>query len=105
MEIVEVPNTETLPLFLHQQKAVAALNEYFRPELKRKKGMLVMPTGSGKTMTAVHWLLREKVAKGEPVLWLVHRTDLIDQAADAFIKIANLLQESEREQFTMCKIS
>lgn len=44
-------------------------------------GLLVMPTGSGKTFTAVNWLLREVVSRGDRVLWLAHRRELLEQAA------------------------
>ena len=41
------------------------------------KGMLVMPTGSGKTHTAVDWLLRNWIDDGGRVLWIAHRDELL----------------------------
>jgi len=45
--------------------------------------LLVLPTGGGKTLTAVHWLLRNFIDKKKKVLWIAHRHELLDQALDA----------------------
>jgi ATP-dependent helicase IRC3 len=47
-------------------------------------GLLVIPTGGGKTLTAVQWLLRNCVDKGKKVLWIAHRHELLEQAKEAF---------------------
>lgn len=52
------------------------------------QGMLVMPTGSGKTYTAVRWLMENVVQRGGRVLWLAHRAELLNQAAREFHKLA-----------------
>jgi superfamily II DNA or RNA helicase len=47
-------------LHRHQQEALKNMDEYFDLSLKtdeEQNGLLVMPTGSGKTFTAVSWLL------------------------------------------------
>ena len=54
------------------------------------KGVVVMPTGAGKTKTAVHWLLRQWVNDGGRVLWLAHRDELLRQAAKTFYELAGL---------------
>ncbi len=54
------------------------------------KGVLVMPTGSGKTETAVNWLLRNWVNDGGRVLWLAHREELLRQAARTFYRQSGL---------------
>jgi superfamily II DNA or RNA helicase len=46
-----------------------------------KRVLLVMPTGAGKTRTCAE-MSRIVVARGGRVLWLAHRAELIDQAAD-----------------------
>ena len=46
--------------------------------------MLVLPTGSGKTLTAVNRLLRNAVNKGKKILLIAHRHLLLEQAADTF---------------------
>lgn len=50
----------------HQSEAVAAMTQYFEleKEIEDRKGLVVMPTGSGKTYTAVTWLLKQGVANG-----------------------------------------
>ena len=77
-------------LFPHQQEAVKALTQYFNiPNngvAEHNRGLLIMPTGSGKTFTAVQWLFTEAMAKGYKIIWLVHRRELIDQASAEFMR-------------------
>jgi hypothetical protein len=54
------------------------------------EGLLVMPTGSGKTFTAARWLTQHVLNQGERVVWLAHRHELIEQAASAFHRVAGL---------------
>lgn len=78
----------------HQQNAVDALSEYFLldKDMSDRNGLVVMPTGSGKTYTAVNWLLSEGVAKGYRIVWLVHRQELVEQTFQEFRKQAPLLK-------------
>jgi superfamily II DNA or RNA helicase len=48
---------------------------------------MVMATGGGKTPTAMS-VAEMSVASGRPVLWLAHRTELIDQAIDKAQQVA-----------------
>lgn len=91
----------------HQQEAVDALTAYFRPdeELAGRSGVLVMPTGSGKTYTAVTWLLKEGVARGYRVVWLVHRQELVNQAFNEFVKQAPLLKGSGKARLRVLAVS
>jgi superfamily II DNA or RNA helicase len=77
----------------HQEEAWQALDA----ATPIKGGILVMPTGAGKTVTAVRWILKNVLSgsKPKPVLWLAHRSELLDQAADTFAKHAPI---AEREQ-------
>lgn len=70
----------------HQQEAVDRLNKYFNLDNPEgpQSGLLVMPTGSGKTFTTVSWLLNSGVANGYRILWLVHRQELINQTYHEF---------------------
>ena len=57
-------------LYDHQNKAMIKLNE-----INRKKdfsAIIVLPTGAGKTLTAVYWLLKNAVNKHTKVLWIAH---------------------------------
>lgn len=55
-------------------------------------GFLVMPTGSGKTFTAVRWLLENIIDNKQKVLWLAHRHFLIEQAAVCFYNSQSVLK-------------
>jgi ATP-dependent helicase IRC3 len=83
-------------LYEHQNQAMQALNRFGESP---SAGLLVLPTGGGKTLTAVHWLLRNYVNHGKKVLWVAHRHELLNQAFETLKASAyrNLL--SEREDF------
>ncbi|MCY7333069.1 MAG: DEAD/DEAH box helicase family protein [Pseudanabaena sp. CAN_BIN31] len=66
-------------LYEHQNQAIQALD---RKNLAPFKGLLVLPTGGGKTLTAVHWMLKNFIDKGQKVLWIAHRHELLNQALD-----------------------
>ncbi len=66
-------------------------------ETKPFQGLVVMPTGSGKTYTTVHWLLEKVITQGYRVLWLAHRHELLNQAAREFVNLAYLALPSGRE--------
>lgn len=91
----------------HQQDAVNALNNYFNMDLSKypQSGLIVMPTGSGKTFTAVNWLLNTGIAKGYRILWLVHRQELIDQTYSEFENQLGCLSDYNIKTINMMKIS
>ncbi|MEH2315953.1 DEAD/DEAH box helicase [Nostoc sp.] len=66
-------------LYSHQNEAIKALNETNKSAFE---GLLVLPTGGGKTLTAVHWLLRNFINNKKKVLWIAHRHELLDQALE-----------------------
>lgn len=70
-------NSGTNPreLYAHQNEAIKKLNEANK---KAFKGLLVLPTGGGKTLTAMHWLLRNFIDRCKKVLWIAHRHELLD---------------------------
>ena len=49
-----------------------------------KGGILVLPTGGGKTFTAVRFLCQGPLSKGYKVLWLAHTHHLLEQAYYSF---------------------
>lgn len=78
----------------HQSEAVKAMTNYFQLDrnIPGRTGLVVMPTGSGKTYTAVTWLLKEGVARGYRIVWLVHRQELVQQTFNEFRQQAPLLK-------------
>jgi DNA repair protein RadD len=64
----------------YQSTAIDQVRESMRAGHRRV--VLVMPTGAGKTHTAAAIVARS-VAAGKRVLWLAHRTELVDQAIDS----------------------
>lgn len=87
-------DTDNKKLHKHQLEAINSLDKYFDLSFKTEEaqsGLLVMPTGSGKTFTAVNWLLDRAMSQGFKVLWLVHRQELIEQTDSTFRKQAPIL--------------
>src|ERR1700688_2870229 len=86
--VVEPSNDHFRP-YEHQKAAWNALDKHF---LERGKlaGILVVPTGGGKTAIASRWpwLLPQHVSNGGRVLWLTHRRSLLIQAFNAFMSAA-----------------
>lgn len=69
-----------------QQEAFKKMNSYFNGK-KNKKGLLVLPTGAGKTYTAVSWLLRNAVNEDKKVIWVAHRQELLSQVNNEIGKL------------------
>lgn len=63
---------------------------------KQFRGVLEMPTGAGKTYTAVHWLLSRVVNSGRKVLWVAHRQELLNQAFRTFTSLLRHLDRREK---------
>ncbi len=83
--ITPAPGRNPRQLYEHQVEAEKALDEINRKGEFR--ALLVLPTGGGKTLTAVHWLLRNAVDRGKKILWIAHRHLLLEQAADTFVQL------------------
>ena len=75
-----LPDSRSL-IMPHQEEAVKAMKKYFKlgKNVANRSGLVVMPTGSGKTFTAVNWLMTDAVSSGYKVIWLVHRQELVEQ--------------------------
>jgi len=73
---------------------------------KRFEGIVVMPTGSGKTYTTVQWLLSKVLVRERfKVLWLAHRHELLNQAARDFVRLSGLLSQSDKQEFRLRIVS
>ena len=69
----------------HQSRALAELDKWYLAKPFPTAGaMLVLPTGGGKTFTAVRFLCRRALSDGYKVLWLAHTHHLLEQAYHAF---------------------
>lgn len=69
-------------LYPHQREAIRYLNEINKS--RSFSTLLVLPTGGGKTLTAVWWLLKAALDNDIKILWIAHRHLLLDQAAFTF---------------------
>lgn len=78
-----------LPLYPHQRQAHSALDSWCKQKPSAGAGLVVLPTGAGKTATAVTWLLEWLAgAPDRRVLWVAHQRELVDQAAASFQELA-----------------
>lgn len=79
------PRYSSKPPFEHQKDAFEKLSQLFTFENEEhKSGILVLPTGAGKTFTSVRWICRNVLSKNVKVLWLAHTGHLLEQAYDTF---------------------
>lgn len=77
--------------FEHQEQAWASLNK-LASSSGRRAGLLILPTGSGKTFTTVHWLLEQMAHDPQlRVLWVADQQELLEQACGAFKRGAEAL--------------
>ena len=78
----ERPRRELAP---HQVAALDRLAAWYAARRDADRGgILVLPTGGGKTFTAVRFLCTGPLSDGYKVLWLAHTHHLLEQAGDAF---------------------
>ena len=74
-------------LYRHQEDAIENLqNKIIRTNKIPFAGLLVLPTGGGKTLTAAYWLAKNYLAKDKKILWIAHRHELLEQAKATFHK-------------------
>jgi len=84
-ELVGVASAPSVQPYPHQSLAWTKLDELAESTKARRAGLLVLPTGSGKTFTIVHWLLQRMEKDPQlRVLWLADQQELLEQAAIAF---------------------
>ncbi len=83
-------------LYQHQTRAIQKLDIIDRAPFK---GLLVLPTGGGKTLTAVQWLLKNFINKQKKVLWIAHRHELLNQAFNTIVDNSYSELLSDRTNF------
>ncbi len=95
IEIVE--GNASMELRNYQAEAILQLNTKIKETPNHFKGLLVVPTGGGKTFIAMYWLMKYKINEGAKVLWLAHRHSLLDQAKDTLINASykNILPDKD----------
>ena len=71
--------------YKHQEEAFYSLHKNIIQSNKNPfAGLLVLPTGGGKTLTASHWIAKNIIDKNKKVLWIAHRHELLEQAQKTF---------------------
>ena len=94
------PQTQTVApsygLFDYQRAAASTIEE--KLSVFPRRAVLHLPTGAGKTRTAMHVLCRHLLA-GHPrlVVWLAYNQELLEQAASEFIRAWQHLGNREVE--------
>lgn len=83
---INIANSESINKpYPFQEEAFYALSQKItKPNKNQFAGLLVLPTGGGKTLTAAHWICKNYLDKGKKVLWLAHRHELLEQAKSTF---------------------
>lgn len=100
------PDDSDINLFKHQTEAIQILNSKILGKDKSPfAGLLVLPTGAGKTLTATYWLLKNYIAKNKKILWIAHRHELLEQAKHSFEQLAHKDILKKRSSFNYRIIS
>lgn len=86
-----------MELRYYQQEARESIHQEWSNGIK--KTLLVLPTGCGKTIVFSK-VIEDRVKKGERVLVLAHRGELLEQAADKLEKSTGLKCATEKAQET-----
>ncbi|MEH1919342.1 DEAD/DEAH box helicase family protein [Nostoc sp.] len=85
------------PPFQHQVEAFKKLSSTFKVDSKEpRSGLLVLPTGAGKTFTAVKWSCDHVIPKNIKILWLAPSFYLLDQAFSTFCENARDISHSKK---------
>lgn len=93
-------------LFDYQEKALHAMHKYYIVEDKRA-GILMMPTGSGKTRVVTRFIFEDMISSGYQVVFLTHRALLIEQAGGSIYTACPILKHivPDKKEFNMICIS
>ncbi|RYX87834.1 DEAD/DEAH box helicase [bacterium] len=92
--ISEVSILPKYPLYSYQINVQRKINKYLSTEKNRV--LLHMPTGSGKTRTAISYICRYFLENNySNVIWFANTKELLDQAFSEFVKAWTLLGDRE----------
>lgn len=83
---IQIVNEDSgLNLYKHQEDAIENLQtKIIKTNKNPFAGLLVLPTGGGKTLTAAYWLAKNFLDKNKKILWIAHRHELLEQAKATF---------------------
>lgn len=82
----------------HQAEALKQLDKWYKSApMGPRGGILVLPTGGGKTFTACHFICRNPLSDGFKVLWLAHTHHLLEQAHFSFANLVGLVAEPKSQ--------
>lgn len=83
---IQVVNQDSgIKLYKHQEEAIKNMQLKIIDTNKNPfSGLLVLPTGGGKTLTAAYWLAKNFLDKDKKILWIAHRHELLEQAKATF---------------------
>ncbi len=89
-----------------QEEAYKALNKFYTGN-ENKSGLLILPTGAGKTFTAVSWILRHIINNKQKVIWVAHRHELLEQVKNEIGKLSysNILPNRKNDKISVHLIS
>jgi type I site-specific restriction endonuclease len=80
----------------HQAKAHKEMTKFFIQDVIQNAGILVLPTGGGKTYTSIYWVLKNIISKNKKVLWLADQGFLLEQARETFRE--NILEVDTKKE-------
>lgn len=80
-------SSSNIELYDFQKQAIQSLEQkIIQGDKKDFSGLLVLPTGGGKTLTVSYFIARHFLDKKVKVLWIAHRHELLEQALKTFIE-------------------
>ena len=83
--------------FEHQLDAFEAMKKCFDFNKERGSGgLLVLPTGAGKTYTTVKWICDNVIPRRIKILWLANSYYLLNQAFEEICHYAKWIPESRQ---------
>lgn len=91
--------------YSHQRTALDKLRKWYKANQQPSGGILVLPTGAGKTYTAMRFLAENPLSDDYKVLWLAHKGDLVDQAFKEVEHHAGRISEDRDSQLNVRMVS